>query len=135
MLRSSFQQGSPSSWLAVVFTTILVIVFIVAISRRRGFGRRTCSRQAQSRFASAGCANPTHGALKSSDKAELRAVRRSVLCVIRGDTSKRQKICVDCIAKLSRKPEFRHVFKVYAYDIQANVQARSESFVWLLKGK
>ena len=31
MLRSSFQQGSPS-WLVVVFTTILVIVFIVAVS-------------------------------------------------------------------------------------------------------
>ena len=82
MLRSSFQQGSPSSWLVVVFTTILVIVFIVAVSRRRGFDRRACSRQARGRFASAGCANPTHGALKSSDKAELRAVLRSALCAV-----------------------------------------------------
>ena len=106
MLRSSFQQGSPSSWLVVVFTTILVIVFIVAVSRRRGFDRRACSRLARGRFAAAGCANPTHGALKSSDKAELRAVWRSVLCAVRGDTSKCQKICFDCIAKLSRKPEF-----------------------------
>ena len=130
MLRSSFQQGSPSSWLVVVFTTILVIVFIVAVSSRRGFGRLACSGQARGRFASAWCANPTHGALKSTDKAELRAVRRSVPCVVRGDTSERQKICTDCIAKLSRKPEFRHLFKVYAHDIQANLQARSESFVW-----
>ena len=130
MLRSSFQQGSPSSWLVVVFTTILVIVFIVAVSHRRGFDRRACSRQARGRFASAGCANPTHGVLKSRDKAELRAVLRSALCAVRGDTSKRQKICIDCIAKPSAKPECQHLFKIYVHDIQSNIQARSESFVW-----
>ena len=94
MLRSGFQQGSPSSWLVVVFTNILVIVFIVAVSRRRGFDRRACSRQARGRFASSGCANPTHGALKSSDKAELRAVRRSVLCTVRGDNNRNARSSV-----------------------------------------
>ena len=101
-------QGSPVWSLFVVCLFILVVVF--AATARRRCGRHTGRNSG--RFCSSQCANPTHGMLKSSNQAELHFVAPSVLHAVRGKTSRRSKICIDCIIKLSRKKEFRHLFKV-----------------------
>ena len=53
----------------------------------------------------------TQAMVKSRDSSGLRAVSKPILDAIRGKTSRRRKICVDCIAKLSRKPQYSHLFK------------------------
>ena len=87
---------------------VVVAVVLLAIGRSR---RRHTDRSGTGQFCGAKCANPTHGILKSSNHAQLRSVRTAVLRAVRGDTSRRKKICVKCIAKLCRKPEYRHLFK------------------------
>ena len=96
---------TSGGWLAFVVMFCLVFSVTVVIARRRHAGRQA------GRFCDAGCANPSHGILKSRDSSGLRAVSKPILDALRGKTSRRRKICVDCIAKLSRKPQYSHLFK------------------------
>ena len=95
---------TSGDWLAFLVMFCLVFLVMVAIARRRHAGRQT------GRFCDAACAKPSHGILKSRDSSGMRAVSKPILDAIRGKTSRRRKICVDCIAKLSRKPQYSHLF-------------------------
>ena len=95
-------------------TTVVILFLLFAFSLSVFFGRsRSRNRQLScenGQFSSAKCANPLHRTTKSSDQAELRSVRPAVLRAVRGNTSRKTKICTDCIVKLSGKPKFRHLF-------------------------
>ena len=107
-LAKSSQQGTFMSTTVVILFLLFAFSLSVflAVSRSR---RRQLSRE-NGQFSSAKCANPLHRTMKSSDQAELRSVRPAVLRAVRGDTSRKTKICMDCIVKLSGKPKFRHLF-------------------------
>ena len=95
-------QSPDTSVLFVVFTTLLLVLSCIGAAVRR--------RWRAGPLFEARCANPRHGIMKSKDNAELCTVRPATLKAIRGTTSRRQKVCLDCIRKLACKPEYRHLF-------------------------
>ena len=97
-------------WLIFLLCTC-ILFFLVLVATARRHRRRHESRSTSGRFEAAQCANPTHGVLKSGAYTELRFVRPAVLRAVRGHTSRRKRICADCIEKLSRKSEFRDLFR------------------------
>lgn len=101
---------SSAWWISIL--VIVLLVFLIVLSARR---RRSVP---VGRLFQARCANPRHAVFRSSDEAELRSVRPVLLTAVRGTTSKRKKICVDCIYKLSLKPEFRDYFKVISSEME-----------------
>ena len=107
LAKSSQQRAFMSTTVVILFPLFAFSLSVfLAVSRSR---RRQLSRE-NGQFSSAKCANPQHRTMKSSDQAELRSVRPAVLRAVRGDTSRKTKICMDCIVKLSGKPKFRHLF-------------------------
>ena len=66
--RSVVLPGSPA-W-TVFLLSVIIALFIVVVATSHSRCRH--SDRSAGRFAASGCANPTHGVLKSSEKAELR---------------------------------------------------------------
>lgn len=92
----------------MAFLLLVLFFVVVLVAIRRGHPR---VRRLSGLFAPR-CANPRQGTRKGSDTAELRVVEPKILHALRDHTSRRTKICSDCIRKLFGKTEFRDLFKV-----------------------